>query len=180
MRSLFAAFERLSGREQLMVLFMVVAIIGMIFGFGGFFINKDLKSKEKRIAAMTERLSKVADLRSDYQRRLNEQKRLAGEVRRNGKVRLGSYLENISKRSNIELTNSKSRNGEPTGSDQVKEEDEEVQIRNVSLDRLYEFLRQIEQGNRLVVIRRLKIRKRFDNAEMLDATVTVGTFKPTS
>lgn len=175
-----AAFERLSGREQVMVLFMIIAVIGMIVGFGGYIVSKDLGSKRKRIAAKIEKLKEIAELRNDYQRRLSEQKRLADEVRRNQDTRILSYLEGLSKRANIELKNASERQGEATGSDQVKEEAAEVTIQNVSLDRLYEFLRQIEEGNRLVKIRRLKIKTRFDNKEMLDANVTVGTFKPTS
>jgi hypothetical protein len=174
------AFERLSGREQLMVVFMILALIGMIVGFGGYFVNKDLASKDKRIAAKIEKLKEIAELRGDYQRRLGEQQRLADEVRRNNETRILSYLEGLSQKANIELKNASERQGEPTGSDLVKEESAEVTIQNVSLDRLYEFLRQIEEGNRLVKIRRLKIKTRFDNKEMLDANVTVGTFKPTS
>jgi hypothetical protein len=174
------AFERLSGREQLMVVFMILALIGMIVGFGGYFVNKDLAGKDKRIAAKIEKLKEIAELRGDYQRRLGEQQRLADEVRRNNETRILSYLEGLSQKANIELKNASERQGEPTGSDLVKEESAEVTIQNVSLDRLYEFLRQIEEGNRLVKIRRLKIKTRFDNKEMLDANVTVGTFKPTS
>lgn len=175
-----AAFERLSGREQIMVAFMVVALLGMIVGFGGYFVNKDLTTKRKRIAAKMKKLEEIAALRSDYQRRLNEQKRLADEVRGNRNTRILSYLEGLSKKANIELQNASERQGEATGSEQVKEEAAEVMVKNVSLDRLYEFLRRIEQGNRLVKVRRLKIKTRFDNKEMLDASITVGTFKPTS
>lgn len=175
-----SAFERLSGREQIMVLFMIIALIGMVVGFGGYFVNKDLTLKRKRIAAKTEKLEEIAALRQDYQRRLDEQKRLADEVRGNQGTRILSYLEGLSKKANLELQNASERQGEPTGSDLVKEEAAEVMVKNVTLDRLYEFLRQIEQGNRLVKVRRLKIKTRFDNKEMLDASITVGTFKPTS
>ena len=48
------------------------------------------------------------------------------------------------------------------------------------LDRLYDFLRRIEEGNPLVKVRRVKIKTRFDNKQRLDAVVTVGTYKTTS
>jgi hypothetical protein len=175
-----AAFERLSGREQIMVLFMIVGITTMVLGLGGFFIDKDLDQKKRRIASKVEKLVEIGELRADYQRKLGEQNRLAEEVQRNRDTRILSYLEGLSKQANIELKNASERQGEPTGSDLVKEEAAEVLIQNVSLDRLYEFLRLIEEGNRLVEIRRLKIKTRFDNKEMLDANVTVGTFKPAS
>ncbi|MEQ9497333.1 MAG: hypothetical protein RIT81_10750 [Deltaproteobacteria bacterium] len=175
-----AAFERLSAREQGMVLFMVVAILVMIFGFGGYFVNKDLNGRRKRIVAKAEKLEEIGRLRTDYQRRLRDQQRIADEVRRNENMRLLSYLEDLSKQAQVELGNASERPGDPTGSDLVKEEGAEVLIKNVSLDRLNAFLEKIERGNRLVKVRRLKIKTRFDNKERLDASITVGTFKPTS
>jgi hypothetical protein len=175
-----ASFERLSVREQVMVLFMVLAIAAMIFGVGGFFVNKDLKAREKRIAAKIVKLKEIAALRTDYQKRLAEQQRLVAEVRGNANIRILSYLEDLAKKARVDLVNASERRGESTGSDQVKEEGAEVTVKNVSLDRLHELLRQIEEGNRLVKVRRLRIKSRFDKRDMLDATITVGTFKPAS
>ena len=177
---LSAAFERLSAREQGMALFLIAAILLMVFGFGGYFVNRSLTARQKRIVAKENKLVEVGELRTDYQRRLNEQKRIASQVRRNNRLRLLSYLEDKGKQSGIELKNVRKRPGEATGSEQVKEEAAEVTVKNVSLDRLYEFLKQVEQGNPLVKVRRLKIKQRFDNKEKLDASITVGTFKTTS
>lgn len=180
LNALATGFERLSGREQGMVLFLALAFIGVIFGFGGFLVNRDLDSRGKRIQAKAEKLQELAALRGDYQRRLAEQNRLAAEVKGNQDLRILSYLEDLSRKANIDLGNAAERPGNPTGSEQVKEESAEVMVQNVSIDRLHEFLRQIEQGNSLVKVRQLKIRTRFDNKEKLDASVTVGTFKPSS
>lgn len=178
LKTIAAAFERLSAREQGMVLFIVVAVFAAVVGFGGYLVNKDLTARKVRIAASSEKLKEIAELRGDYQRRLAEQNRLAAEVKGNQSLRILSYLEELAKNAHIELGNAAERAGGATGSDQVKEEAAEVMVQNVSLDRLYEFLRQIEQGNPLVKVRQLKIKTRFDNKEMLDASVTVGTFKP--
>jgi hypothetical protein len=124
-----------------------------------------------------EQLDKLLTLKADYQRRLQDQNKLAAEIKANNGTRLLSYLEEISKQSNIELGNASERAGESTGTELLKEVAAEVMIKNVSIDRLYDFLRRIEDGNRLVKVRRLKIKTRFDNAKMLDAVVTVGTFK---
>ncbi len=175
-----ASFERLSGREQLMVVFLVAAILVMFFGFGGYFVNRGVAARQLRIEAKEKKLAQVGELRSDYQRRLTDQRRVANRVRSNNRLRILSYLEDKGKLAGIELANIRDRPGESTGSEQVKEEAAEVLLRNVSLDRLYNFLKQVEQGNPLVKVRRLKIKQRFDNKEMLDATVTVGTFKTSS
>ena len=61
----------------------------------------------------------------------------------------------------------------------AKPESHFVRVENVSIDRLHDFLKRIEEGNDLVKVRELQIETRFDNAKMLNAKVTVGTFKTT-
>ncbi len=172
-----AAFERLSGREQILAVLMSFLLGGMILGFGGWLVNRDLTARDKRINSKVTRLKEIGELRGDYQRRLDEQARIAQEVRSNNGTRLLSYLDGLAQAAGVQLGNAAERPGEPTGSEQVKEEMAEVNIKNVSLDRLHKFLADIEEGNRLVKVRRLRIKTRFDNKQMLDATVTVGTFK---
>lgn len=174
-----SAFDNLSSREQVMVLSMFGALFFTVIGVGSFLIQRDLASRERRIEAKTKKLEEAAALRSNYQRRLAEQKRIASQVKRNNNVRLLSYLEKLSQQSNVSLKNASERPGEATGSDSVKEEAAEVKISNVSLDRLHDFLKRIEEGNQLVKVRRLRIKTRFDNPEMLDAVITVGTYKTT-
>ncbi|MEO1338696.1 MAG: hypothetical protein AAFV29_23835, partial [Myxococcota bacterium] len=142
--------------------------------------SRSIAATQKRIKVKESKLVEVGELRTDYQRRLNEQQRIANRVRSNNNLRLLSYLEDKGKQAGIELKNITERPGENTGSEQVKEEAAEVSVKKVSLDRLYEFLRQVEQGNPLVKVRRLKIKQRFDDRQMLDASVTVGTFKTSS
>ncbi len=175
-----AAFERLSPREQVMSLVLVTTIIAMIFGFGGYFVNRGVEAREQRIAAKERKLAQVGELRTDYQRRLAEQKQVADRVRKNNGLRLLSYLDEKGRAAGIDLKYIRERPGELTGFDQVKEEAAEVQLKKISLDRLYEFLRQVESDNPLVKVRRLRIKQRFDNRELLDAWVTVGTFKTSS
>lgn len=175
--ALSRAFERLSGREQGMVLAMIIALSVFVVGLGQHLIGKDLARREARISAKLERLAELATVRNDYQRRLAEQQRLAAEIRRNNSVRLLSYLEGISKQANTEIKNAAERGGAPTGSEILHEEAAEVRVENVSVDRLYDFLKRIEEGNRLVKVRKLEIETRFDNPKMLNAKVTVGTFK---
>ena len=177
--SLGGQFERLSSREQIIALLMIMVLGGMVLGLGTFFVKRDLGRRDMRIAAKFEKLEKLAGLKGDYQRRLSEQNRLAAEIRRNNKTRLLSYIEDVSKKASIQLKNAAERQGEATGSDLLKEVAAEVKVENVSIDRLYDFLNRLERGNRLVKVRKLEIETRFDNAKMLNAKVTVGTFKTT-
>lgn len=177
--NLIASFERLSSREQSMVLFMVLAVLAAAIGFSGWVIRADLAARNKRIEVKLEKLEQVASLRGDYQRRLAEQNALAAEVKSNSRLRILSYLEGLSEQANVTLENASERRGGATGSDRVREEAAVVEIKKVSIDRLNAFLRAIEDGNRLVKVRELDIRRNYEDDKMLDATVRVGTFKPT-
>jgi hypothetical protein len=178
--NLVASFERLSKREQGMVTFLAVALFTLVVGGGSFLVSRDLDKREKRIAAKQAQLLELGALRMDYQRRLDEQQRLANQIRQNNGVRLLSYIEEIAKRSEIEMGNAQERNGELAGSTVLKEEAAEIAVKNVSIDRLYDFLKRLEEGNNLVKVRHLRVRKRFDNPKRLDATITIGTFKTTT
>lgn len=174
-----ASFERLSSREQGLAIFLIAMLISLAVGMSTYVINKDLKRRETRISAKLTQLEVLAGLKSDYQRRLADQKRLAAKIRNNNKTRLLSYIETVSKQANTEIKNASERAGKPTGSDLLKEVAAEVRVENVSIDRLHDFLKRIEEGNDLVKVRELQIETRFDNAKMLNAKVTVGTFKTT-
>lgn len=184
MRSQFdqlnSALDRLNPREQAMVVFLVLAIFTMLLGFGGYFTNKQLHRRQAQISARIEKLKQVGQLQGDYKRRLAEQDRLAKTVQDNNGLQLLSYLEDAGKKAEVELKNIRERAGLPTGSDRVKEVAAEVVIKDISIDRLYDFLRRIEQGNPLVKIRKLKVKTRFDNKKRLDASITIGTYKTKS
>lgn len=184
MSSLFdriaTSFERLSRREQVMVAFVVISAFTMVVGLGWYFTSRDLAKREKRIAAKLSQLEQVAGLRGDYQRRLADQNRIASEIRRNNTMRLLSYIEDTAKRSSIEIGNAQERAGSLIGGGILKEEDAEITVRDVSIDRLYDFLKRLEEGNVLVRVRQLKVKKRYADPKRLEATITVGTFKTTS
>lgn len=172
-----AAFDGLSAREQVMVFGLVVALIAMLVGFGGYFVSKDMERREKRIAAKIDKLQEVAALRSDYQRKLAEQRALAQRVKRNANTRLSSYLNRLAEQANVDIRDVRERPGESTGTDKVVELAAVLEVQGVSMDRLDKFLRSIEAGNDLVKIRALDIAKQYDSPELLNATITVGTFK---
>jgi type II secretory pathway component PulM len=175
-----AAFERLSSREQRLLLLVGLLLFISLVGFTSYFVGRDLDRREKRIAAKAESLEELGALKIDYQRRLAEQNRLAAEIRKNNTVRLLSYIEDIYKKTGIDVASMQEGKGGSTGSELLKEEAAEVTVKNVTINRLYDFLKRLEEGNRLVKVRGLKVKRRFDNPKMLDATVTVGTFKTTS
>lgn len=173
------SFERLSSREQGLILLLAVTLFLLIFGGTHLMSQSHFKKTTRRIAAKRNDLKEAMSLREDYQRRLRAQEKITDSVRGNAELRLLSYLDDVSKKASVELKDARPQSDEKTGSPQVKEEAATVTVKKVSLDRLHSFLKRIEEGNQLVLVRRLNIRRSFEDPEMLDATITVGTFKPT-
>lgn len=177
--ALFAAFERLSSREQSLLLLVFVLLLGGLVGFGSYFVSSSIERQEARIDAKLEQLREIAELRADYRARLREQQRLTSEVRANASTRILSHVEKVAQQSGVELANASERPGQPTGSPQVREESAKVTVNAVSIDRLDAFLRKLDGGNRLVLVRGVRVAPNYEQPERLDATITVGTFKAT-
>lgn len=175
--ALMAGFERLSSREQSLLLLVVVLVLAGLVGFGSYFTSRSLAKQERRIERRVEQLREVAQLRSDYQARLREQQRLTSEVKNNRRTRLLSYLERVAKDVDVTMQDVEQRTDKPTGSPEVREEMAKVSIKAVSANRLDAFLRGVDQGNRLVVVRSVRITPNFENPKRLNATISVGTFK---
>lgn len=171
------AFERLSSREQSLLLLVCVLVLVGVVGFSSLFLSRSLARQDKRIEAKLEQLQEVARLRADYQARLREKQRLTAEVRANRGTRILSHVERVAREVGVELKNASQRAGRATGSPQVVEEMAEVRIMAVSINRLDDFLKGLDGGSRLIVVRGVRIEKNFENPELLNATISVGTFK---
>lgn len=177
--ALYAAFERLSSREQSLLLLVLVLVLAGVVGFGSYFTSRSISRTERRIDAKLEQLREIAELRADYQARLREQQRLTNEVRANASTRILSHVEKVAREAGVELANAAERPGQPTGSPEVREESARVTVNAVSIDRLDAFLRQLDGGNRLVQVHELRVEPNYENPKRLDATITVGTYKAT-
>lgn len=175
--ALYGAFERLSSREQSLLLLIVVLAIGGTVGFSSYFMSRSIRAQEKRIEYKISQLREIAELRADYKARLREQQRLTNEVRANGSTRILSHVERIAQEAGIELKNASQGSSQPTGSPQVREETAKVSVNGVSIDRLDAFLRRLDGGSRLIVVRGVRISPNYENPKRLDATIKVGTFK---
>ena len=177
--TLFAAFERLSSREQSLLLLVIVLVLAAVVGFGSYFVSRSVERQERRIEAKLDQLREIAELRADYQARLRSQQRLTREVRANASTRILSHVERVARNSGVDLKNASERPGQPTGSPQVREENAKVTVEAVSIDRLNTFMQQLDENARLVKVREARIAPNYENPKLLNATLTIGTFKAT-
>lgn len=162
-----------------MLLLIIVLVLSGIVGFGSFFVSRSVARQEQRIEAKIDQLREIGELRADYQARLRSQQRLTSEVRANARTRILSHVEKVAREAGVDLKNASERPGQPTGSPEVREENAKVTVEAVSIDRLDAFIRRLDEGTRLVKVREVRMSPNYENPKLLNATITVGTFKVT-
>ncbi|MGQ4807987.1 hypothetical protein NKDENANG_01353 [Candidatus Entotheonellaceae bacterium PAL068K] len=65
-----------------------------------------------------------------------------------------------------------------TPSEAYEEEAVEIKMEGVTLEQLVNYLQQVENSPQFITIKRLYIKPRFDNRQLLTAIFRVSTFKP--
>ena len=88
---------------------------------------------------------------------------------------LASYLESIA--NDVGVTIPESNERPATNKGKFQEKTVEIALRGVSIEKLAEFLKQIETRSPIVVTQRLHVKTRFNQQDMLDVELTVATYQ---
>ncbi len=172
---LAAILGRLSPRELRLTL-LTAATLALLSGLLIYkSVSSALYSREARISTKTKQLQEISSLTSGY--RASEARRNDLERRlRNNPIRLFSYLDDLSKKLNIQIGGLSDKGSHPmTEGSKVLESSVEVVFTRVPLDKLVSFLNQVEESQGPVKITRLQMKPRKDE-EVFDAWMVVTTY----
>jgi hypothetical protein len=175
LQSLRDRYERLSQRERTMVGVLGVTFIVMITLVGGFFITDGLASLEEKNADMRQALKDIESQRDPYLRARSKVKQLETRLGQQP-IQLGGFLEQAAKDSGVQIPESNEQPPTPAGK-QYTERAIDLRLSHVTLDQLSQFLKRIETGPNLVVVKNLAIRTRDDKHQELDVDMTVCTYE---
>jgi type II secretory pathway component PulM len=167
-------YERLSQRERTMVGALGVTFILMITLIGGFFITDGLASLEERNSDARQALKDIESQRDNYLRARAKVNQLESKLGQQP-IQLGGFLEQAAKDSGIQIPES-NESSAPIGK-QYTERAIDLRLTKVPLDALAQFLKRIESGPNLVVVKALQIRTRDDKHQELDVDMTVCTYE---
>jgi type II secretory pathway component PulM len=124
-----------------------------------------------------EDFAKVEKLAANFGAQEMERQNLEQRLRQSPQ-QLMSYVDNLAKQSQVEIGSMSDRgvvsggqNGRP------REMQVEFNLGKVPLDKLMSFLRSLESNTGVVRVRRLRIRKSYDNKEALDVSLAVSTWQ---
>lgn len=175
---LASSFQRLSERERRLVL--LTGVVGILFfvGGGSWAASNALDAKEKRVKAKQEQLDQILSLRERYQEAEQNQKKAAERVKSNT-TSLFSLLQKTAGELGLQLNDLNERKVPVKDSD-IVEVSVDVNLKEVSIDKLNAFLEKIEGKRRdgVVKVQKLKVKTRFDAPDMLEVSMTVATWKP--
>jgi general secretion pathway protein M len=167
-------FGKLSPRERIMVTLAGVAVALFVIFMISFRLQSGIRARELRIEEKTKALAQVGALAGGYRR--VQADRGALEARLKGAhTPLLSLVSQTGTALGIEVTDLRPV-GAPAEVDGVTEESVEVNLPRIDLVRLSKMVQQLEKGQGLVKVRRLRLSTRNDDPKLVDAMVVVSTY----
>lgn len=173
-----SALQSMSDRERKLTLLLAVAVAVFIVGGGVWWATDALAAKERRVKGMREVLTQIQSLEAQY--KAAEQAERQAEMRlRTNRTSLFSLLQEAAGQLGLTLNDLNERRTPANESGDITEVSVEVNLKEVSIDKLNTFLEKIEgkSSNGLVKIMKLKVKTRYDNPELLDVGMTVSTWQ---
>jgi len=169
---------KLGGREKLMIIVGGVAVALLLFyRFGLSPTLERLRTLDRLVAIKERDLHQMKTLRETYL----AQKRLMEEVNRSLAQRgqdfaIFSFLEELANKTGIK-NNIKSMNPAlSTPGELFRESSVEMRLEGIALQQLTRYLFDIERAPQLLRVRRMHIKPRPADPDMLDVTFQVSTF----
>ena len=169
-----AWISRLSPRERVMVAAATAAVVLFTVFLTGTGVSRAIAAREERIDEKTRMLAQIGKLTQGY--RQVQAERSALESRLKGPpVALMSFVAQTGQQLGIEVNDL--RPGAPGGSEGVSEESVEVSLARIDLPKLARLLDGLERGPGVVKVRRLRLTTRSDDAQLVDVTLLVATYR---
>lgn len=170
MEELRDRWENLSERERRLVIALGISFVFVLLAWTGLRIGDGLHAIEKRNARMRKALSALHQYRmSDTQQPSQPEVEIGKEP-----VRLETYLSGVADEVGIKIPGF---NPLPaTTRDDFTETSTRIEIRDLTIVQLKDFLEKVESKSRVVVVKSLNVRRHFRDKDKLDVNMVVSTY----
>ena len=169
--------QNLQLREKLFVLGAVVAILlALVFWL---VIDPMLAYStrlERQIIAAEHQLRELRTLQQEYLRQKQVLDQLNARLKRQHNFALFSKLEELAKQTGIRDKLLYMKPALSTPSELYQEEAVEIKMEGVTLKQLVRYLQQVENVPQFLKIKRLHLKPRMDNRQLLTAIFRISTF----
>ena len=168
----------LSQREQRVLLGAGVLFVLMLLYLGVDSVLDGYQKLEDKIVTKRGEVEKLSRLRTQYMeahRQLEDIKAKLDQMERGFSVL--SFIEDLANKENIREKIGSVKPKKIPLNDTYDENIVELNIDNVSLQELVDFIYQVENSGQLLKVKRLRIKTRYDNRDLLNVTLQVTTYK---
>lgn len=170
-----AEWDRMPVRERRWVTGLAIVIVVLSLGLGVYLVFSTISDLQESGADIREALSAINKNRDDY---LEAKARTAAQ-----EVRLGTEppqlvadIESAAREESVQIAESNERPAVAAGKRWLQH-DVDIKIRGVDLQALSKFLKRVETGPRPIFCTRLSLKRRFSEADKLDAELTAVAFE---
>jgi type II secretory pathway component PulM len=169
-----AEWERMAPRERRWVVGLAVAIVSVATALGVFLYFTTISELEQGNADIREALGAIAKHRDEY---LEAKARAQAQEQRlgNDAPQLVADIEAAAREESVQIAESNERPS--SAGKRWNEHDVDLTVRSVDLQALSNFMRRVETGARPIFFTRLSLKRRFSEADKLDAQLTATAFE---
>ncbi len=172
------ALAKMSDRERRLVFLTAgVAVILMIAGLG-WSISGAIRSREKGIANRKGEIAQLETLRAEYDAATARQKAAEARIKTATQTSLFTLMQKAASEVGLSLSDLNERRLPVKDSD-LTEVTVEVNLKEISIDKLVTLLEKIEgkTSGGVVKVTKLKTKTRMDAPDMLEVNLTVSTWR---
>ncbi len=175
------AFGRLSEREKRLVLVTGVVAVVFVCAIGITAINSAIDVRTKRVTMRKDEIAQLDVLRDRYHDAEEAEKKSAAQIKSNNQS-LFTLVQKASTEVGLPVPDLQERRTPVKDAADVQEVSVDVNLKEISVDKLTTLLEKIEgkHSDGVVKVTKLKVKTRFDNPEMLEANLTVSTWRSSS
>jgi general secretion pathway protein M len=170
-------WQNMQPRERMFIAGAGAALVlFLIFKLGidpAFKYSADL---DRQIVAARRQLADLRTMQQEYQRQKSVVDGINNQLKRQPNFAIFSRLEELAGQTGIRSKILHMKPTVATPNEVYNEESVEVKMEGVTLEQLVRYLHQVENSPQLLKIKRLEIRPRFDNRQILAATFRVSAF----
>jgi general secretion pathway protein M len=173
-------YEGLSQKEKLVVVIFMSVVFALIIILSIIMVSSAINSRYMDIEEKEKKLNEIIAQKDRY-REAEQAQRVFEQRLKSNNVNLFSFVEELSRKLQIDISDMNERNSPVQKGDKIQEQTLELNILKVSMDRLVDFMKELERSQYLIKIKKLKINTRFEkDTRTLNVNMVVATYKPVS
>ncbi len=168
----------LSQRDQRLLIGLGAFLLLLVVYLTVESVVKGYDDLAKDIEKKTEEVGNLSQLREEYMEAHKQLEEIKTKLDRMEKgFSMLSFIEDLAKKQNIRENIGSVKPKDLPLNDDYDEDIVELKLDNVSLPDLVDFIYKIENSGHLLKVKRLRVKTRFDNRDLLNVTMQVTTYK---